>query len=96
MAARRQGLQLAARAIERCLNADTSDHAGPHLTCSCGSTARYVDRRRKTFQSVLGELELERAYYHCSRCQQGFFPRDRALGLENTSLSPAMGQAAPH
>jgi hypothetical protein len=90
MAARRQALQLAARAIERCLNADTSDYAGPHVPCRCGSSARYVDRRRKTFQSVLGELQLERAYYHCSGCQQGFFPRDRALGLENTSLSPAV------
>jgi hypothetical protein len=90
MAARYQALQLAARAIERCLNADTSDQAGPHLPCRCGSTARYVDRRRKRFQSVLGELELERAYYHCSGCQQGFFPRDRALGSENTSLSPAV------
>ena len=90
MAARRQVLQLSARAIEHCLNADTSDYAGPHLPCSCGSSARYVDRRRKTFQSVLGELELERAYYHCSDCQQGFFPRDHALGLENSSLSPAV------
>lgn len=90
MAARRQAFQLAARAMERCLNADTSDSAGPHLPCGCGGSARYVGRRRKTFQSVLGELELERAYYHCSDCQQGFFPRDRALGLENTSLSPAV------
>lgn len=90
MAARRHVLQLAARAIERCLNAATSDYAGPQLPCSCGSSARYVDRRRKTFQSVLGELEPQRAYYHCSGCPQGFFPRHRVLGLENTSLSPAV------
>jgi hypothetical protein len=31
MAARRQALRLAARALEQCLNADTSDHAGPEL-----------------------------------------------------------------
>ena len=89
-AARRSVLQLAARAIERCLNADTSDCAGPQLPCACGASARYVGRRRKSFQSVLGPLELERAYYHCPNCQQGFFPRDRSLGLENTSLSPAV------
>src|SRR5208282_3348529 len=35
-------------------------------------------------------LQLERAYYHCSSCGQGFCPRDRHLGIENTSLSPAL------
>ncbi len=52
--------------------------------------ARYAGRRPKTFQSVLGPLTLERAYYHCGSCQGGFFPRDRALGLQDRSLSPAV------
>lgn len=56
----------------------------------CGLSARYVDRRRKTFISVLGELNLERAYYYCSACQKGFCPRDRALGLEGSALSPGV------
>jgi len=41
-------------------------------------------------QSVLGPLRLERAYYHCSSCGQGFCPRDEQLGIENTSFSPAL------
>ena len=51
--------------------------------------ARYAGRREKTFQSVLGPLRLERAYYHCETCA-GLCPRDRALGLEGCSLSPAV------
>lgn len=90
VAARRQAFRLAARALEQRLNADTSDHAGAQLPCRCGQAARYVDRRSKTFHSALGPLQLERAYYHCSSCGQGFCPRDRALGLEDTSLSPAV------
>jgi len=39
---------------------------------------------------VLGELTLERAYYHCPTCRAGCCPRDRALGLEGSSLSPAV------
>jgi hypothetical protein len=35
-------------------------------------------------------MTLERAYYHCAQCGQGFYPRDRALGLEDTWLSPAV------
>jgi len=52
--------------------------------------ARYAGRRRKRFVSVLGPLELERAYFYCAACRQGFCPRDRQLGLQETSLSPAV------
>ena len=79
---------MAARAVERRLNADASD-VGPTFSCPCGKVARYAGRRPKTFTTVLGEMTLLRAYYHCDDCAAGFCPRDRALGVEDTSLSPA-------
>ena len=88
-AARREALRLAACAIERWFNSDTTDHAGPTLPCACGQPARYAGRRDKTFTTALGELTLSRAYYYCQPCAGGFCPRDRALGLQDTSLSPA-------
>lgn len=39
---------------------------------------------------VVGVLQLERAYYHCAVCGEGFFPRDRQLGFEHTRLSPGV------
>ena len=90
MAARRQALRLAARALEQRLNADTSDHAGVALPCSCGEPAQYRGRHEKTFESVLGPLHLQRAYYHCAKCESGFCPRDRALRLELFSLTPGV------
>ena len=90
MAARRQALRLAARALEQRLNADTSDHVGPQLPCPCGGSAQYHGRHEKTFESVLGPLHLQRAYYHCEQCESGFCPRDRALGLESFSLTPGV------
>jgi len=89
-AARRQALRLAARALEQRLNADTSDHAGSELPCSCGAPAQYHGRHQKTFESVLGPLHLERAYYYCAQCEGGFCPRDRALRLELFSLTPGV------
>jgi hypothetical protein len=89
-AARRQVLRLAARALEQRLNADLSDHMGPELPCSCGEMAQYHGRHGKTFESVLGPLHLERAYYHCAECQSGFCPRDRHLRLEMFSLTPGV------
>ena len=90
IAARRQALRLAARALEQRLNADTSDYTGPELPCSCGGLARYHGRHEKTWESVLGPLRLERAYYHCAHCESGFCPRDHHLRLEMFSLTPGV------
>ena len=90
MAARRQALRLAARALEQRLNADTSDQAGPELPCSCGGQAEYRGRHERTFESVLGPLCLRRAYYYCAQCEGGFCPRDRALRMEAFSLTPGV------
>ncbi len=90
LAVRQQALQLAGAAVEQRLNADTSDEQGSRIRCGCGQEARLVGRRSKQVQSVLGPLQLERAYYHCSSCGHGCCPRDEHLGIENTTLSPAL------
>jgi hypothetical protein len=90
LAVRKQVLQLAGAAVEQRLNADTSDERGSPTRCACGQEARLAGRRSKRVHSVLGPLQIERAYYHCSKCGHGFCPRDEHLGIENTSLSPAL------
>jgi hypothetical protein len=90
VAARREALRVAARAVEHRINADTSDHVGPTAPCACGQLARYAGRRAKTVMSVLVALTLERAYFYCERCAAGFCPRDAALGVAGASLSPGV------
>lgn len=76
-------------AVARRLNADHSDHSAAHLPCPrCAEPAHFAGRREKVITSVLGELTLSRAYYHCDRCGAGFCPRDKGLGIEDGSLSP--------
>lgn len=89
IALRDHALRLAARMVERQLNADHSDAATSYKPCSCGGEARFVDRRQKSFLTVLGEIALERGYYHCAACQRGFCPRDQLLGLD-ASVSPGV------
>lgn len=96
IAVRRKALRVAARAVEERINADTADHAGSSLSCQCGQSARFAGRRSKTFESVLGPLTLSRAYYHCDACGAGFCPRDRALGLSDSSLSPGVRRMVGH
>ena len=82
-------LAVAARFVAERLNADHSDRHAAGLPCRCGHTARYAGRRAKTIRTALGAMTLERAYYHCASCRTGFCPRDRTLGIDETTLSPA-------
>jgi hypothetical protein len=81
---------VAAYAVAQRLNADHSDRCGSSLPCACGQRARYAGRHPKAIQTVLGTMTLERAYYHCGACARGYFPRDGALGIVATTLSPAV------
>lgn len=90
-ALRRTALEWTGRLLAAHLNADLGDYQGPQRSCpSCGQSARYVDRRAKDFSTVLGVLRLERAYYCCADCHGGHCPRDAALALEGSSLSPGL------
>ena len=78
------------RAVAGLLNRDTSDHPGATVPCRCGAEARYAGHRARTLITALGPMTLRRAWYHCDPCGHGFAPRDRALGLDRSSLSPAV------
>lgn len=60
------------------------------MTCAhCQQDARFVEYRGKGFVSLLGDLRLERGYYHCRHCQRGQFPWDALLRLSPQGLTPA-------
>ena len=72
------------------------------LPCSCGQAARYRELRSKRVLTAVGAVEVSRPYYLCSHCQQGQFPVDVELDIENTEFSPGVrrmqavvGQEAP-
>jgi hypothetical protein len=63
------------------------------LSCpQCHESARFVAYRPKTFQSLMGTMRLDRAYYHCARCSLGTIPWDEALRLGHGALTPAAAE----
>jgi len=60
------------------------------VSCPCGHSARYHQKRPKQLVTVMGRLEIERAYYVCPHCHQGQSPRDRELDVEGTECSPGV------
>ena len=60
----------------------------------CAQDARFVERRGKWCQSLLGVIRLTRCYYHCRGCRRGHVPWDQALGLSVATLTPAASEVA--
>jgi len=60
------------------------------VSCRCGNPARYHQMRPKQLLTVLGRLEIERAYYRCPHCHQGQSPRYGELDVEGTECSPGV------
>jgi hypothetical protein len=101
LAIRTAMMRLGASLLGRLLAADTG-HRGPRIDCGAGHVAEFVGYRARTIQTVLGSVELRRAYYHCGACGRGVVPRDDELGVTGVSLSPGLrkmtarvGAAAP-
>ncbi len=70
-------------------------YEGASLVCpECSRDARFVERRGKWCESLLGPLRLTRCYYHCRGCGRGYVPWDNALGLGVATLTPAASQVA--
>lgn len=51
-----------------------------------------MSRRGKGVLSLLGNLRLKRAYYHCRECEGGMCPLDQELGLTAAHLTPAAAE----
>jgi len=55
----------------------------------CQEAARFVGYRDKRLVSLVGDIRLSRAYYHCGSCGAGHVPWDETLRLSPQSLTPA-------
>jgi hypothetical protein len=84
--------QLGSTLLEQLLNADHGGHRGPRIDCGHGHQAEFVDYRSKCVQTILGDVQLRRAYYHCAHCSPGIgvIPKDQELDVVGTSFSPGL------
>lgn len=76
--------------LEKIMGADHGGHRGTRINCGAGHVAEFVDYRSKGLVTVLGGVDLRRAYYHCATCGKGMFPKDQSLDIEKTQFSPGV------
>ncbi len=90
MAVRRSVHEVGGHLVERLVNTDQGGYQGARVRCSEGHQAAFVAYRHKAVVTVLGPVQVERAYYHCATCGRGVIPKDQALDVVGSSLSPGV------
>ena len=75
--------------LERLLNSDGGDYRGTTL-CSEGRIWEFKEYRDKEVLTVLGPVEVHRAYYYDETHKEGYCPKDKVLDIEGTSFSPGV------
>lgn len=58
----------------------------------CGQPMRRVGRRSRQLVGLVGDVRLERAYYHCAACGVGCAPADALWGLDSGMLTPGLAR----
>jgi hypothetical protein len=75
--------------LEQFLNTEWTDTVGC-VRCEQQHASRPMGKREKKILTVLGEIRLERDYFHCARCQEGRIPKDEELDIVGSSFSPGV------
>jgi hypothetical protein len=81
--------------LEKLVNLD-GGYLGPRVECRQGHAAEFVDYRSKGIITVVSEIQVHRAYYHCSACELGVIPKDEELDVVKTSCSPGVRRLMGH
>lgn len=69
-------------------------YRGSSTRCrGCGKRMKFVNHRPRTVTTLVREVRLRRAYYHCADCGRGEVPLDEMLSLEGSSFSPGVREA---
>src|SRR5712691_8330402 len=74
------------------LLAADAGYRGPAVGCGAGHQAEFVSYRDKGFDTVLGPVTVNRAWYHCAACRHGLAPRDTELGLDGDTMSRGLAK----
>lgn len=86
--------RIGAQAVELHLAGRKLGYAGCARCCPCGGVQRFVDHRPKRVATLLGPVQIRRAYYRCSACRATAFPYDTAVGLGDGRVSEGLAKAA--
>jgi hypothetical protein len=90
MGIRQSLLQLGGQVLEKLLNQAGAEKKEGPVRCARQHPLRRVGTRDKRVLTVVGEIQIQRAYYYCSQCQTGWIPRDVEWDIVDSRFSPGV------
>lgn len=90
---RRLLLGKAREVVEKAVSLLGTGYSGRFIKCECGGLLESKGNRDKYVKTILGEISVKRAYYHCKDCGKGVFPLEKGLGIGGGHASPALRRA---
>jgi hypothetical protein len=74
--------------LETVVNADGGGYQGKKISRNNGQEYEFMGYLNKGLLTVLGEVEVKRAYYYDALNKDGCFPKDEILDIKGTTFSP--------
>jgi hypothetical protein len=68
--------------------------AVPPRCATCAQPMRRVGLRARQLVGLVGEVRLQRPYFHCAACGTGQAPADAVWGLDSGRLTPGLARVA--
>lgn len=90
-------LRIGAKAIEPQLAGKRLGYEGSSRACDgkdCGKDQKFVGHRPRVLATLLGQVTIKRAYYHCGGCGASCCPYDYSAGLGANHESVGLSKAA--
>lgn len=71
---------------------ETAQPEGAQYCSNCFQPLENKGLKKKTIDSMIGQIQLNRTHYYCSACKSGHFPLDQQLTLWNKHYSPELSK----
>lgn len=96
-AVREVSMRIGAKAVELRLAQQPLGYEGSSRACDnpqCGHDQKFVEHRSRTLATLMGQVTIKRAYYHCKHCGSSCCPYDQQVGLSSQQMSVGLAKAA--
>jgi hypothetical protein len=89
--------RVGAKAVELRLSENPLGYEGSSRACDnpdCRRDQKFVGHRPRTLSTLMGQVTIKRAYYHCKQCGCSSCPYDQRVGLGSGQMSVGLAKAA--
>ena len=96
-ALREASMRIGAKAMELHLTDKPLGYEGSSRACDnphCSHNQKFVDHRSRALATLMGQVTIKRAYYHCRHCGSSCCPYDQRVGLGSQQMSVGLAKAA--